>query len=156
MIHNKIISIVTKSLFLLAFFSLSAESQENIKLTHIQGEVLVGDAGQFKPITIETFVNADTKILVQKSSSAQLIYPNGCSVTLQGNSIYKAGNESNCKQGAAILVGANDSAAVGGASTLEKKDNNNKGYLILGAGAIGIGAAAAMGGSHHQNSTPSP
>ncbi len=143
---------------LLGLLPFHAIAEGNVKLTRIEGGVMIDAAGQFKPVTLETFVDADTKILMQKSSSAQLIYPNGCAVTLQANNIYKAGDENNCKQGTAILVGVNDTAAVGGTSTVSSAagGDNNTAFLILGVGALGIGAAIAGSGGGSQSPTPSP
>ena len=136
---------------------IDAFAAENVKLTRIQGGVMIDAAGQYKPVTLETTIDADTKILLQKSSSAQLIYPNGCTVTLQANNIYKAGDENNCKQGAAILVGANDTAAVGGTATLSGSEiGDYKTPILLGVGAVAIGAALASGGGGSQSPSPSP
>ena len=146
---------------LLALLGLSsiAQSQDSditIKLGRIQGGVMIDSKGQYKTVTTDTVVSSNTKILLQKSSSAQLTYPNGCTLNLEANKIYQPGDESNCKQGAAILVGANDTAAVGAVGTSAGEDNT--GAWLLGAGALGaIGIAAAAGGrSSQQSPTPSP
>ena len=148
---------------LLVFLGLSslAQSQDSditIKLGRIQGGVMIDSKGQFKTVITDTVVSSNTKILLQKSSSAQLTYPNGCTLNLQENKIYQPGDESNCKKGAPIIVAANDTAAVGAVGAPAKEaDSDNTGAWLLGAGALGvIGAAAAGGGSNQQSPTPSP
>jgi hypothetical protein len=147
---------------LLALLGLSsiAQSQDSditIKLGRIQGGVMIDSKGQYKTVTTDTVVGSNTKILLQKSSSAQLTYPNGCTLNLLANKIYQPGDEMNCKQGAAILVAANDTAAVGAVGTSAKEaGEDNTGAWLLGAGALGaIGVAAAAGGGSSQQS-PSP
>ena len=125
-----------------------------IKINRIQGGVMIDSQGQYKAVNIDTMVTSDTKILLQKSATAQLVYPSGCSLKLEGNKIYKPGDENNCKRGAPFLVAANDTAVVGALPAAAKAEGENlTGSLLLGAGALGlIGIAAAA----NQSSSPSP
>jgi hypothetical protein len=124
-----------------------------IKLNRIQGGVMIDSQGQYKAVTIDTMVTSDTKILLQKSATAQLVYSNGCTLNLEGNKIYKPGDESQCKLGAPILVAANDTAVAGAVPAAAKEEGENRtGALLLGVGALGvIGAAIAA----NQSSSPS-
>ena len=159
---NKSISLIVACLLTNLYFVSAAKAEDTpltIKLNRIQGGVMIDSQGQYKAVTIDTMVTSDTKILLQKSATAQLVYPNGCTLNLEGNKIYKPGDESQCKLGAPILVAANDTAAVGALPAAAKEEGENRtGALLLGAGALGvIGIAAAAGGSDSQQSpSPSP
>jgi hypothetical protein len=161
---NKSINLIFVFVCLLTslYFVSAAKAEERpltIKLNRIQGGVMIDSQGQYKPVNIDTMVTSDTKILLQKSATAQLIYPSGCTLNLEGNKIYKPGDESQCKLGAPILVAANDTAAVGAVPAAAKAESEDRtGALLLGAGALGvIGIAAAAGGSDSQQSpSPSP
>ena len=120
---------------------------------------MINAAGQYRPVTSDTLINSDTKILIAKASSAQLVYPSGCAMNIQGDKILAAGNESNCKSGSPILVATNDNVVAIGDKPKEilKEDNTNTLLMLGGAGLLAIGAAAAASGSSgHSNNTPSP
>jgi hypothetical protein len=159
---TKSINLTVACLLASLYFVSPAKAEDRpltIKLNRIQGNVMIDAQGQYKAVTIETMVTSDTKILLQKSATAQLVYPSGCTLKLEGNKIYKAGDENNCKQGAPFLVAVNDTAAVGAVPAAAKAESENRtGAWLLGAGVLGIvGAAAAAGGSGHQQSpSPSP
>jgi hypothetical protein len=147
---NKSINLIFVFVCLLTslYFVSAAKAEDRpltIKLNRIQGGVMIDSQGRYKPVNIDTMVTSDTKILLQKSATAQLIYPSGCTLNLEGNKIYKPGDESQCKLG-----------AVPAAAKTESEDRT--GALLLGAGALGvIGIAAAAGGSDSQQSpSPSP
>jgi hypothetical protein len=161
---NKSINLIFVFVCLLTslYFVSAAKAEDRpltIKLNRIQGGVMIDSQGRYKPVNIDTMVTSDTKILLQKSATAQLVYPSGCTLNLEGNKIYKPGDESQCKLGAPILVAANDTAAVGAVPAAAKTESEDRtGALLLGAGALGvIGIAAAAGGSDSQQSpSPSP
>ena len=159
---TKSINIFSICLLLSLCFVSAAKAEDRpltIKLNRIQGGVMIDSQGQYKPVNIDTMVTSDTKILLQKSATAQLVYPSGCTLNLEGNKIYKPGDENNCKQGAPFLVAVNDTAAVGTLPAAAKAEGENRtGAWLLGAGALGIiGAAVAAGGSDSQQSpSPSP
>jgi hypothetical protein len=152
---NQTIRIFVFSLLPFSFNSVAADKLENIKLNRILGTVMINAAGQYKPVTNDTLINSDTKILIGKSSSAQLVYPSGCAMNIQGDKIFAAGIESNCKSGSPILVATNDNVVAIGDNPKEvlKEDNTNTLLMLGGAGLLAIGAAAAAFGS---NNTPSP
>ena len=152
---TKSINIFSICLLLSLCFVSAAKAEDTpltIKLNRIQGGVMIDSQGQYKAVTIDTMVTSDTKILLQKSATARLVYPSGCTLTLQENKIYKPGDESHCKQGAPLLVSVNDTAGVLPAAA-KAEGENRTGALLLGAGALGvIGIAAAA----NQSSSPSP
>ena len=151
------ISLLTSLYFVSA--AKAEDSPLTIKLNRIQGTVMIDSQGQYKTVTIDTMVTSDTKILLQKSATAQLVFPSGCTLSLEGNKIYKPGEESNCKQGAPFLVATNDTAAVGALPAAAKAEGEDRTRAwLFGAGALGaIGIAAAAGGSGSQQSpSPSP
>ncbi len=145
------------ALFATLSLSLSTQAAEQaipVKLTRIQGGVMIDTAGQYQPVTVGTTITSDTKILMQRSSSAELIYPSGCSLSIKGDRIYKPGNENNCKIGTPITVAVNDTGAIGAVGASEATDDRfSKTNLLFGAAALGaIGAAA----SSRQSPSPSP
>jgi hypothetical protein len=155
---NQTILILVFSLLLFSFNSVAADKLENIKLNRIQGTVMINAAGQYKTVTNDTLINSDTKILVGKSSSAQLVYPSGCAMYVEGDKILAAGNESNCKSGSPILVATNDNVvAIGNTPKEVLKEDNSRTLLMLGGAGLLIGGAiAASGSSGNSNNTPSP
>jgi hypothetical protein len=146
------------TLLLFSFEAIAADKLENIKLNRIQGTVMINAAGQYKPVTNDTLINSDTKILIGKSSSAQLVFPSGCAMNIQGDKILAAGNESNCKSGSPILVATNDNVvAVGNAPKEVLKEDNTKTLLMLGGAGLVIGGVVAASGSNgNSNNVPSP
>jgi hypothetical protein len=150
---NKLLNLIFVGLLTSLYFVSVANAEDRplpIKLNRIQGGVMIDSQGQFKPVNTDTMVTSDTKILLQKSATAQLVYPSGCTLNLEGNKIYKPGDESHCKQGAPFLVAVNDTAAVGAVPAAAEGENRTSAWLF-GAGALGlIGVAAA------QSSSPSP
>ena len=159
---NKTINLIFLCLLANLYFVSGVKAEDKpltIKLNRIQGGVMIDSQGQYKPVNIDTMVTSNTKILLQKSATAQLVYPSGCTLSLEGNSIYQPGDESQCKLGAPILVAANDTAVVGALPAAAKEEGENRtGAWLLGAGALGVvGAAVAAGGSSSQQSpSPSP
>ena len=158
---KKIIFISVFSLLEVLGYNSIANAQDTpltITLDRIQGGVMIDSQGQYKSVTADTMVTSNTKILLQKSATARLVYPSGCTLTLQENKIYKPGDESHCKQGAPILVSVNDTV-VGALPAAAKAESEGRatGWLF-GVGALGIiGAAAAAGGSDSQQApSPSP
>lgn len=151
-------NILVFTLLLISFKAIAADKLENIKLNRIQGTVMINAAGQYKPVTNDTLINSDTKILIGKSSSAQLIFPSGCAMNIQGDKILAAGNESNCKSGSPILVATNDNVvAVGNAPKEVLKEDNTKTLLMLGGAGLVIGGVVAASGSNgNSNNVPSP
>lgn len=157
---NKFIKYFASILALICLSTLvfAADTLQNIKLTRIQGSVMINTAGQYQPVTVETILNSDSKILMTKSASAQLVYPSGCSLNIKGDKILSPGNEANCKSGAPILVAANDNVVAVGDMPKEaakQETLNTKTLLLLGAGGLAIGAIAASS-SGSSNNTPSP
>jgi hypothetical protein len=155
---NQTIQFLVFSLLLFSFNAGAADKLENIKLNRIQGTVMINAAGQYKTVTNDTLINSDTKILVGKSSSAQLVYPSGCAMYVEGDKILAAGNESNCKSGSPILVATNDNVvAIGNTPKEVLKEDNSRTLLMLGGAGLLIGGAiAASGSSGNSNNTPSP
>jgi hypothetical protein len=154
---NKLLNLIFVGLLTSLYFVSVANAEDRplpIKLNRIQGGVMIDSQGQYKPVNTDTMVTSDTKILLQKSATAQLVYPSGCTLNLEGNKIYKPGDESHCKQGAPLLMAVNDTAAIGAVPAAAKADSKDlTGSLLLGAGALGlIGAAVAAGGSDSQQS----
>ena len=152
---NQTTNFLVFTLLLFSFEVIAADKLENIKLNQIQGTVMINAAGQYRPVTSDTLINSDTKILIAKSSSAQLVYPSCCAMNIQGDKIFAAGTESNCKSGSPILVATNDNVVAIGDNPKEilKEDNTNTLLMLGGAGLLAIGAAAAASGS---NNTPPP
>ena len=147
--------------FTLLLFSFEAKAEDklvDIKLNRIQGTVMINAAGQYKPVTNDTLINSNTKILIGKSSSAQLVFPSGCAMNIQGDKILAAGTESNCKSGSPILMATNDNVvAVGNAPKEVLKEDNTRTLLMLGgAGLVIGGVVAASGSSGNSNNVPSP
>lgn len=155
---NQTTNFLVFTLLLFSFEVIAADKLENIKLNRIQGTVMINAAGQYKPVTNDTLINSDTKILIGKSSSAQLIFPSGCAMNIQGDKILAAGNESNCKSGSPILVATNDNVvAVGNAPKEVLKEDNTKTLLMLGGAGLVIGGVVAASGSNgNSNNVPSP
>ena len=158
---KKILFISVLSLIEILGFISIAKAQDKpltITLNRIKGGVMIDSQGQYKPVISDTMVTSNTKILLQKSATAQLVYPSGCTLTLQENKIYKPGDESHCKQGAPILVSVNDTV-VGALPAAAKAESENRTTAwLFGAGALGlVGAAVAAGGSSSQQApSPSP
>lgn len=132
---------------------------EAIKLTRIQGEVLVNVLGKYQITTIDTVINSNTKILVRQESRAELHFPNGCIMNLKGGKIYQAGTESECKQGVTRVVADNEANVATNKPNPPSQPqvaNQSPNYLMLGGISALVIGAAALAGNNSQNSNASP
>jgi hypothetical protein len=73
-------------------------------VTTTQGQVLVNRGQGYQRVTGSTHANAGATVVANPGGSAQVVYADGCAVTVEPGSVYTIAPESPCKNGHAGLL----------------------------------------------------
>jgi len=106
-----------------------------------QGQVLVNQGTGYQQVAGSADVKSGSTIVVNPGGSAQIVYPDGCSVSVQPGSVYTVSPQSPC-------------LAQGGSS--QETGGINGTTLAIGAVVVGGGAAALLLLNNNKDKSASP
>ena len=134
------------SVALIALISLNAHVHA-ATVTAVQGQVLVNSGQGYRLVDGSIQMGPGATVVANPGALAQVVYPNGCIVTVQPGSVYLIASQEPCPAMAREQIQTNQaSPSRKSESTTETAGPSGVSptTLALGAAAIGAGAAAAI------------
>lgn len=134
------------SIALLALISLNAHVHA-ATVRAVQGQVLVNSGQGYRLVDGSIQLGPGATVVANPGALAQVVYPSGCTVTVQPGSVYLIASEEPCPSLAREQFQtnqANPSKKSEGTTETAGPSGMSPTTLALGAAAIGAGAAAAI------------
>lgn len=121
-----------------------------VKLTQVQGDVMVNNGSRFVKAVSGTELKPGAKIVTAKSSNVSLVYQNGCVKQLKQNTMHTVGTAEQC----AANIGKERTyvAALGDTSLVIPANNVIINPVIIGfVGALGTVVATQSNNDNNNN-----
>jgi hypothetical protein len=145
---KSLVTLLSASAVLLSQVAVAAPAVTTVKLTQVQGDVMVNNGTRFVKAVPGVEVKLGAKIVTAKSSNVSLVYQNGCIKELKQNTMHTVGTPEQCAASIGkertFVAAVGDVPSVGGTLVF---DPVLGGWIFLVAGAAIDGATDGNGGS---------
>lgn len=146
------VTFLAASAALVSQAAMAAPAVAPVKLTQVQGDVMVNNGTRFVKAVPGLEIKPGAKIVTAKSSNVSLVYQNGCVKQLNQNTMHTVGTPEQCAAGFSkektnvAVVGDNPSGLFGSQS-----NGHNVGYMAL-SGGITAGSLGGLASGFSQDS----
>jgi hypothetical protein len=131
------------SLALIALISLDAHVHA-ATVRAVQGQVLVNGGQGYRLVDGSTQMGPGATVVANPGAVAQVVYPSGCTVTVQPGSVYLIASQEPCPSLAREQFQTNQANPSKKSENTTEPSGMSPTTLALGAAAIGAGGAAAI------------
>lgn len=155
---KRAVTFLAASAVLVSQVVIAAPAVAPVKLTQVQGDVMVNNGTRFVKAVPGLEIKPGAKIVTAKSSNASLVYQNGCVKELKQNTMHTVGSAEQCA--ASFSKERTYVAAVGDVKVIDGKKyvfDTATGTWILATVALAVyGATDGDGGSNQAPQDSSP
>ena len=115
-------------------------SADAATVTPEKGQVLLNQGSGYKLVTQPTEAAAGHLIIANPGASAQVVFPDGCSVSVQPGSVFTVAARSPCQGGSHVETGG----SLKDPPMEEVREERPIAPLIIGGAAIAVGAVLLL------------